>query len=195
MITGISALGQGDSARRPGGHIPLGLWHLEGGAIGGALVAFAFWILLSPVRTLLPAAAVGWTVVLVAAFSIAMELGLVRAAGLDQGQVPPEWTTRFGRQKAYLLYGVSLGSGVTTHVEFAATYTVFIAGALLLDLPAMLAVGVTFGVARTWLVGPVGASPRAKARFVAWQSRGSHRFTLVSVAVSASLSVLAVIGA
>ena len=156
--------------------------------MGGAVSALAFWLLLTPLRTLTPAAAPRVGVVVVAFLAVGAELGwLHERQRIDRGQVPPEWLGRLGPTKAYLAYGLSLGSGVATHVEYTGTYTVFSAIGLLAPFPVALAAGGAFGLARTWVVGPIGGSRVGTGTFVRLFDRRGRVLPLASAGLSIAL--------
>lgn len=135
--------------------LKMGLVHGAGGAIGGALMALGLWLVLTPIRTLLPGVAALAIVVSLALLTALADAGLVRIARQTR-QVPSEWYHTHGPYRSHALYGLCLGAGLGTNVTYAVEYAVFLAPALLLPLPGALAGGLAFGLARTVLVGPFG---------------------------------------
>jgi len=158
MINGISSLVQGERSRASVGRIAL--FHAVGGVIGGASMAGFCWLVLTPVRTILPGS-VGLALVVGLAICTALsDFGLLSVQGQNR-QVPQRWLATYGAEKAYGLYGFWLGAGLATNVAYALEYAVFIGAAILLPLLPALAAGTIFGFCRTALAGPVGVVPRA----------------------------------
>jgi hypothetical protein len=164
MIQGIASLVQDGSQAGP----RLAAWasalHLLGGLVGGAACSATAWLILTAPRTLLPfPARVG--VLFFAGISLsASDIGW-RHRKIELGQVPPEWTRRYGVPQAFLMYGAALGAGVATHVEYGITYMAFATASLLIPLPWALLGGAMFGLGRTWAVGPLGFLGGAGGRF------------------------------
>lgn len=133
----------------------MGVTHGLAGALGGAAVSLLLWLLLTPVRTLLP---LGFNVVLAVALAVTMALADLELIGLPRQarQVPQSWYQTYGPYRSHALYGLSLGAALGTNVTYAVEYAVFLAPALLLPLPGALVGGLAFGFARTALVGPLG---------------------------------------
>ena len=161
-----------------------------GGLVGGAALALALWLLATPLRTLLP-----WLVRLtvfaaLCGMFVVWDLGVRRVPrALRRGQVPIEWSKRFGLTQSYFLYGVGLGAGVFTFVPFAVTFGVFAAAALVAGpLTAALA-GAAFGLGRTIFVGPLGLSGSAIRRSDALLVLGYRWFPYASVALTVVLVV------
>src|SRR5437588_7536104 len=151
MILGIASLGEG---RRPiEQRAQLWIAHSLGGVLGGTLMALTVWIVVTPIRTLLPRSVTFLLFALVATYGILADLGRTRFHR-PKSQVPATWYARYGPAKSYLLYGLSLGAGMLTYVPYGAVYGTFAAIAALLPLPAAAVAGALFGLGRTLPSGP-----------------------------------------
>jgi hypothetical protein len=187
MILGIASLGEGERPIEQ----RLRLWvaHSVGGTVGGALAALLIWLVLTPVRTMLPGVVGLVLVSLVAAYAVLADLGKVRFRR-PSTQVPQTWYARYGPERAYFFYGGALGAGLVTYVPYGLAYSVFAALGLLLPLPAALAAGALFGLARTIPTGPGSLSAEWASR-VLFRSPVSHRiFARLSVAATLALVAL-----
>lgn len=122
--------------------------HLVGGALGGAL---ALTLLAVVVHFASPSEALGLGIAGgVLLLALLFDLRIMRARlPSPRRQVPRRWREEFGPHLTAFLYGLGLGTGVTTRVYFAITYAIFIAAPLLLPLPLSAAVGAMFGLARS----------------------------------------------
>jgi hypothetical protein len=158
MINGISSLVQGEHSRAVVGRVAL--FHAVGGATGGASMAGICWLVLTPIRTILPSAIALGLLVCLAVCTALSDFGLLSLQGQNR-QVPQRWLSTYGVEKAYGLYGFWLGAGLATNVAYALEYVVFIGAAILLPLFPALVAGAIFGLCRTAVAGPVGVVPRA----------------------------------
>lgn len=172
MIQGIASPGGGGTLQGTGTRAAMWLAHLIGGALGGSLIAIVAWVLLTPIRTLLPAPSAAVVVVGIGFLSALIDLRII-SRPLHGRQVPSVWYRRYGPVRAYWMFGFFLGGGLTAHVPHAATYSAFAAMSMLTSLPQAIIVGVTFGVARTLVIGPAALLPGMSAR-VLYTSRSSR---------------------
>jgi hypothetical protein len=133
--------------------------HLLGGAVGGiATAALAF--------AALRVAGIGESV------RVTSALGIVGVALLfdsrvlplrlpsPKRQVPVRWREYFRPPTTAFLYGIGLGTGVTTRVYFATTYAVFLVAALTLPFVDALVVGAVYGASRSagvWIAYGAGS--------------------------------------
>jgi hypothetical protein len=147
------------------------------------------WILLTPLRTFLPRAALVVLFAAVAVVSLLIDLRLLRRP-LRGSQVPQTWVRRYGFVRGFALYGLFLGSGLLTHVPHAATYTLFAGLCLFLPPWSAVVAGALFGLGRTAIVGPaaLAADPASK---LLYRSRASN---IILPPVSALLSVGLLLG-
>jgi hypothetical protein len=159
--------------------------HALGGATGGATAAGVLWLAFTPIRTLLPTWIAATLFAVAGLASVGVDLGWWQAP-IHSEQVPKVWFGRFGPTRSYALYGLTLGAGVLTHVPYAITFTVFAACTMSASIvPAVLA-GLSYGVGRTFPVGPVNLSKYA----VEWFGRAYPQAQKHLPAVSAFLSTL-----
>ena len=163
--------------------------HILGGALGGAATAaFAF--------AALGIVGIGETARFVAALVVVGAAFLLDANALPvrvpspRRQVPERWREYFRPPTTALLYGVGLGTGVTTRVYFATTYAVFIGSALTVSFAETLEIGAIYGVSRSagvWIA--YSAESLESLRAALWRREGHRR--VVKIANLASLAVLA----
>lgn len=172
MAHGVGFLGQGASTWRRGTTIGV---HVAAAAVGGLMTAAAVWIVLTPVRTLLPDSAV--VAVLVAAMLCAalIDLGILQWQ-LPGHQVPQTWLARHGALRAYAMYGALLGSGLATYVNYAVVLGVFAIVGCTLSLSAAVATGALFGAARAGTVALASFDLRADTLLFRgrWASQAWH---------------------
>jgi hypothetical protein len=157
MINGIASLVQGEHSKAFVGRVVLS--HAAGGAVGGATMAGVCWLVLTPVRTLLPEVVDLGLMVVVAVCAGLFDFGLLPLRRQNR-QVPQRWFSTYGPQRAYALYGFWLGAGLATNVTYALEYVVFAGAAVLLPFGPALVAGAIFGFGRTGLAGPIGVIPR-----------------------------------
>ncbi len=185
LINGMASLVQGGGSRRIA--LKMGFLHGVGGAIGGAGAALGLWLVLTPIRTLLPQVADLAIVLIVALVTTLADMGLVHIARQAR-QVPSSWYDTYGPYRSHGLYGLCLGAGLGTNVTYAVEYVVFLAPALLLPLPGALAGGLAFGFARTALVGPFGVLNPIGQRWHAIYAGGRGGFKVVGATLSIALA-------
>jgi hypothetical protein len=143
MAMGLALLGR---SRRADG-VVLGVVHLLGAAVGGAVIAVA----LSLGGAAFELAKVRPLVLLVAAAGTVW-IALVRSQatlGLNR-QVPRQWLQRMHPARAYALWGVLLGSGVATLIPYSSAVLLHAAQATA-PVGGAAAAGVLFGVTRQGL--------------------------------------------
>lgn len=140
MAAGLGLLGRGHTTRA----LPLGLLHIAGAAIAGALLGG----LIGGVGALLDLAQWRPWIIAVAAF-VALVLALRRTPPRlgRQRQVPRRWSPTTSPSRVYLAWGLMLGFGVATPVFHTAF--VLLVGAQLTAGPwvGMLS-GALFGLTR-----------------------------------------------
>jgi hypothetical protein len=182
MILGITSLGQGSSQVQ----IRAEMWaaHMAGGAVGGAAMGAATWLLLTPVRTLVPTGGVVGLFLLLVVIAVLIDLGVLRSP-FGGHQVPQTWARRYGLPRSFALYGLLLGSGLLTHVNYAVTLLVFAATSLFTSFGTAVLVGVAFGLGRTAVVGPAALQAERSSRIL-YRSGAAQR---VWPAASALLAV------
>jgi hypothetical protein len=149
MAHGVASLGEGARAvERITRTLAL---HIVGGVFGGGVMGALCWVLLAPVRTFIPPSILLGVFLAMAAFALAVDAHLLNRR-LPGGQVPATWRTRFGSERSYAMYGLLLGAGLATHVNYATVFVVFAAAGLFLPLGAAVTAGATFGLARAAIV-------------------------------------------
>jgi hypothetical protein len=175
-MTGLGEIGERNRALRA----KMAVGHVAGAVTAGAAMAMALWLLLTPIRTLLPPLISPLFVATTAVLAIAVDLGIVRQTH-RLGQVPREYFRKWGSAKAYTLYGLRFGAGFTTLVPYAATYTLFAVLAIAQPFASAALCGAFFGLGRTVLIGP-GSLIATELSRVLFRNRGVRRWW-----VSASL--------
>jgi hypothetical protein len=155
MVLGIAGLGEARSLFRVGGRMAAA--HAMCGAVGGALVVAALWLLVTPLRTLPPAWARAALVAGIAIACAAADLGLLELPR-QRRQVPQRWYRRYGAVRSYGLYGLWLGGALGTNITYMCEVALFAGAALTLPLPLAALAGAVFGLARAAPIGPLGAS-------------------------------------
>jgi hypothetical protein len=182
MILGITSLGQGSGQVQ----MRARMWvaHMAGGAVGGAAMAAATWLLLTPIRTLVPTGGVVGLFLLLVVIALLIDLRVLHSP-FGGHQVPQTWARRYGLLRSFMLYGLLLGSGLLTHVNYAVTLLVFSAASLFTSFGTAVLVGVAFGLGRTALVGPAALQAERSSRIL-YRSGAAQR---VWPAASALLSV------
>jgi hypothetical protein len=133
------------------------LAHLAAGAVAGIAAGLVGWLLLTPVRLLLPWGAALAVVGAVASAAALRDLGRLREGRTDQ--VPQHWLPRYGPAGAYSRYGLVLGATFGSHVPFSAAWVLLVVVGL---QPSPWLAGATIG-----LLGGV----RAAAPLVSYRSR------------------------
>lgn len=185
MILGLTALGEGRMPTRT--RISTWALHMAGALVGGLAAAVGLWLLLSPVRALLPAVVLVAVVVTCAAVAIGVDLGWVRL-NMAVRQVPAVWFGRYGPQRSYALYGLMFGSAFSVLRPFAVTYPLFASIALLADLQTALLAGMLFGVGRAVIVGPASYAATAVSRLLFRDLRMHRVWAAVSVLLTIALA-------
>lgn len=170
MLLGMTASGGGRLETRP--NFSLVLIHAIGGTLGGILVGVALAVsaIVFEHMSLIGRAAL---VLAVSATMVASDLRAFRLPSWKR-QVPPVWTRRFGKRRAFLLYGVVLGSGITTFVPWGAMYVAFAGAMLLGSFKIAVLAGSLFGLARTLSSGLGSFSP-TPISFILYRSVGASR--------------------
>jgi hypothetical protein len=154
------------------------------------LAAEVAWMVLTPVRTLMPPAAVAFVLAGIGAIGVLRDAGLL-GPPLFIGQVPKSWYGRWGPIRSYAAYGLSLGAGLITVAPFAATYVSFGAAGLMASPLTAGFVGMAFGLGRTVLVGPVNLHPRLVSAIASLYASSQFRLTFVSAALCLSVLIMA----
>jgi hypothetical protein len=186
MVSGIASLGKGGSRATL-------IWasHVVGSLLGGAISALGFWLICTPMRTLLPAASVPLLFAASCIAAILFDLHVLESP-IRRGQVPSKWVVEHGPMAGYLLYGVFLGSGFLTSVIVGLTFVVFIAAGLVMPLSGALIVGSLFALGRSFAVGVI--VPLREDIFERGVMRLGHvqlRLSFISAAASGFLIVVA----
>jgi hypothetical protein len=187
MILGITSLGQGSSQLQT----RAGMWvaHMAGGAVGGAAMGAATWLLLTPVRTLVPTEGVVGLFLLLVVIALLIDLGVLRSP-FGGHQVPQTWTRRYGLLRSFMLYGLLLGSGLLTHVNYAVTLLVFSATSLFTSFGTAVLVGVAFGLGRTAVVGPAALQAERSSRILYRSGAAQRVWPVASALLSAFLGLV-----
>lgn len=186
MILAIGSLGEGAPRRRT--RLAMATSHLVGGVVGGCAGIAVVWLAATPVRTLLPPEVAIALLIPIVGWALSVDLGHTLKSSARGRQVQSTWLQHRGDVVGFALYGAKLGTGLLTHVPFAATYATFAAAALLLSGPAALACGALFGAARAGVV-VVGALRAERASQILFRRRGSRRVYL-AVSVAASIAIV-----
>jgi hypothetical protein len=169
MALGLASLGEGRNRSLARGSATL--LHLAAGALGGAVMALAVWLALTPARTLFP----GPTARLLVAGALALFLiGDVRGKPLrEKSQVPQQWLPRYGPSRAFAAYGAILGFGLFTPIPSFVVYSVFLVGGLDKHLAVPVLAGGLFGFARSLAVGVTAFAAGPTSRVLFRSSRSS----------------------
>jgi hypothetical protein len=200
MIFGIASLGKGRSKSEARRKFParLAAWlaHVSGGVLGGAVSGLGTWLLAAPIRTLAPSEILVALTLFLCAAGVSIDLRLTRPAK-PGCQVPSTWLIELGPVRSYSAYGFRLGAGLLTHIPYSAIAFVFVAAALnIRSLGQVLLVGATFGVARTFIIGPASLAP-ATSSLVLYRSAQARRaaplFSAVTVAAIAGAALASVL--
>jgi len=134
------------SAGRTSGHRKAAGIAFAAGLALGAVVVFgtlgALGALLRPGRAFVVAAAT------LAGAAVLMDLAGLRVRPQVRFQVPERWRRTMPLSGALFLYGVLLGTGVTTFVPAAAAWALLPASFALASFPAALAIGLSFAAGR-----------------------------------------------
>ncbi len=140
MAAGLGLLGRGQTTRA----IPLGLLHIAGAAIAGAVLGG----LIGGAGALLDLAQWRpWVIALAALIALVLALGPTPPKLGRQRQVPRRWSPTTSPSRVYLAWGLMLGFGVATPVFHTAF--VLLVGAQLTAGPLLgLASGALFGMTR-----------------------------------------------
>jgi hypothetical protein len=155
MARGARALATTTQHRdRPGAAGPV-LAHLASGVFGGAGAGLVGWLLLTPVRLLLPWGAALAVVVGVAVVAVLRDLGRLREGRTDQ--VPRHWLARYGPTGAYSRSGLVLGATFGSHVPYSAAWVLLVVAGL---QPSPWVAAATIGV----LGGVRAAAPLVSCR-------------------------------
>jgi hypothetical protein len=156
--------------------------HAVGGALGGALSVLAVWLLMTPVRTLLPSRLHPVFVLLVFCAAILIDLKLIR--GPRGRQVPQQWYRRFGGSRSYFFYGLALGTVLGTYVPYASAYVFFARASLTSGITQVLLAGATLGLARSLAVIAGVPAPRLVSKLLYRWRHSSAVWSKVSLANS-----------
>lgn len=184
MIMGITFLVQKDSSNR----IVIGSSYVLGGVLGAGVTMALFWILMTPLRTLIPAPGP----VSLAATGIAVCLLIdlrILPHPPKRGQVPPHWRQRFGEARGFFAYGFVLGAGVLTFAPYASTYAIYLFGSLVPSIPFALLVAVGFGLGRTAPAVPLSARESWVASLPDILGKAYRTFPAISALLSALMLV------
>lgn len=192
MIFGIASLGEGRSQSEGRSKClePLAAWlaHVSGGVLGGTLSALGTWLLAAPIRTLAPSDALLALTLFLCAVSVAIDLRLTRPAK-PGCQVPSTWLIKLGPVRSYAAYGFRLGAGLLTHIPYSAISFVFVAAALnIRSLGQVLLIGATFGVARTFIIGPASLAPAASSLVLYRSAQARRALPLLSAVTAAAIA-------
>src|SRR3712207_69244 len=140
MALGLRSLGEGE---REGSTPAVAGAHLAGGLLGGAGAGLLAWLVATPLRTFAPEEVIGALIACVAAWGIRCDL---RATSSSRAtMVPQAWLRRFGRTRAFGLYGLVLGTGLASYVPYAATYVAFAVIGVVASPLTAVAAGATYG--------------------------------------------------
>lgn len=181
MILGIAFLGE---ERRPlSSRIRVWSAHVAGGALGGVGAAFLVWVLLTPIRTMLPSRALviaGASVMILAAW-----MQLTGKRFWRSGLVPSTWPNRYGQVVGWGLLGLVLGSGLGSYVVTTLIYCTYFLAGLTVSLLAAIGAGALLGIARTFTVGLASLMPARCGRWAYLSGRGPRLTGLVGTLVAA----------
>jgi len=147
MIHGIASLGPREQTSVKT-KLGTATAHVAGGIAGGAAMAGVAWLVATPLRTLLPGAAVIVLLGMLVLSSGAHDLRLVGDRVHGGRQVPATWRKRYGHYRGFAAFGAALGAGIATFVPYAITYVLFATAAVLLPFGEAVACGALFGFTR-----------------------------------------------
>ncbi|HTG47800.1 MAG TPA: hypothetical protein VK646_09120 [Actinomycetota bacterium] len=112
-------------------------------------------------------------------------------------QVDEAWRTRYRGWVWGLGFGLQLGTGVVTIVTTSLVYATWLAGALTADVPAAVAIGLVFGLARALPVFGVARVHRSDQllRVDAVLARLAEPSRRIAVAAGSAVACVALVGA
>lgn len=159
MIHGISGLVQLRQNKQFGWLLTL--LFILGGIAGGGISFTSAWLIMTPIRTILPefprqAFLVFIGLLLIGRFTIHNRATYYR-------QVPRVWLVRFGPPRAYFVFGLSLGAGILTYMPTAATAVAMLVAAVSTSFPIAASIGALFGAVRALPVMSWPAFPADRA--------------------------------
>jgi hypothetical protein len=189
MVTGINSLVKGERSTRQ--VVAVAFVHPMFGVVGGCGMALLVWLLVTPLRTILPNAFVLALVVVIAGITAAADAHLIEIPRHAR-QVPQSWYRAYGPVRSYALYGLWLGAGLASNVTYAVEYTVFIGAGLLLPLPWAVAAGVLFGLGRTTFVGLLGSTTATTSWWARLYRRHQRPLLLLGTTLSVAFAVTAI---
>jgi hypothetical protein len=166
------------------------LAHLAGGVAGGLVAAEVAWLVMTPVRTLLPLPIVAFFLAGLGTVGVLMDAGFL-GPPRRVGQVPKSWYGRWGPVRSYAAYGLSLGAGWITAAPFAATYVCFAAAGLAASPLTAGIAGMAFGLGRTILVGPINLHRRLVSGTASLYSSSKRQLAVVSAALCLWVVIMA----
>lgn len=193
MVSGLISPGGGDTQRDSSDSSAAAAAHVLAATVAGAATVSIAWFFGGLLRAAMPLEARVGLVGVAFVWAIAIDAGVVRMPG-GQGQVPQGWWSRHGPVKSYLLYGLALGTGVGTKVNYAFTYAALVGLALLVPLAVAALAGGLYGFARSGTSVLALAAPRRGIKCLYLGRFAPRAWAGVSVAASlAGLTGLGVI--